>query len=202
MKQNGGIILIGYLDGQVQWYKGNTVIVNINGIGYYVEVTDAAIIPEVGKGIKLYIYTYVREDALSLYGFKEIEERELFTTLLTVSGIGPKAALNILATLSYDSFINSILTENLAVLKQVSGIGPKTARRLILELQGKVGELANNLSQGIIKFSDDEEIHLALQGLGYSPQEIKQTLSGMEFAENTTIEEKIKKALTRLGKER
>lgn len=191
--------MIGYLNGLLKWHQDNKIIVDVHGVGYLVEVVDSLMIPEPGGRIELYIYTYVREDTLTLYGFKEIAERELFTTLLGVSGIGPKAALNILSTLPCDQFINAILTENIPVLKQISGIGPKTAQRLILELKNKLDGLTVNLETKL-KSQRDDELYEALQSLGYSIQEIDTAINSVDLKDKTGIEEKIKALLTYLGR--
>ncbi|MFP4660730.1 MAG: Holliday junction branch migration protein RuvA [Halanaerobiales bacterium] len=193
--------MIGYLKGHILWSNENEIIINVNGVGYQVEVTDVRLTYH-NKEIELYIYTYVREDTLALYGFKTLEERKLFITLLGVSGIGPKAASNILSSLPYDKFINAILTENVAVLKQISGIGPKTAQRLILELKSKIEDLAVNLKMDIKGSTYDEELYDALIGLGYSATEIDNALAELNLDSDAGIEEKIKKVLSCLGKER
>ena len=196
--------MIGFLQGFVQWKADNKIIINTGGTGYLVNICHSERIPKLNEEIELYIYTYVRDDAFDLYGFFSMEERELFSTLLSVSRVGPRAGVNILSTLTYDEFINAILMEKIAVLKQVSGIGPKTARRLILELQSKVEEL----SQQHGSFQEDntgqttgEDLYQALMGLGYSRQEITKAVKELEFAENISLEDKIKMVLSYFGRE-
>ena len=194
--------MIGSLSGKITWQSANEVIVDVNGVGYIVETADTSSMPQTGKNVFLYIYTHVREDQISLYGFKTMEERQLFEILLTVSRIGPKAAINILSNLSYDRFINAILTEDIALLKEVKGIGQKTAQRLILELQNKVDELAKNTNiKQSPKSKEDEELYDALLSLGYSAQEIDAALSEIDFSDEEKLEEKIRKVLSSLGKE-
>lgn len=194
--------MIGYLKGRVIWNNDNKIIINVNNVGYQVEIADSNHIHLNSKEIELYIYTYVREDTLALYGFKTLEERKLFITLLSISGIGPKAAANILSSLSYDKFINAILTENVAVLKQISGIGPKTAQRLILELKSKVEDLAVNLNMEIKSQTYDKDLYDALTGLGYSATEIDKAVESLSLDYSKNIETKIKEVLSYLGKER
>lgn len=194
--------MIGYLKGKLISIQENTVILNVNGVGYQVEVANMGSVSRKGEELELYIYTYVREDALALYGFNQPEEKELFKTLLGISGIGPKAAINILSSLSYDTFVNAILTENSAVLKQISGIGPKTASRLILELKNKVEKFAINNGMVLDQTSRDEEIYEALQGLGYSLSEIDKALSELKLDKDLSLDLKLKKILSYLGKER
>ncbi|MGM0410368.1 MAG: Holliday junction branch migration protein RuvA [Bacillota bacterium] len=194
--------MIASLEGKVKLKIENEIIVNVNGVGYLVEVADLSDFPPEGKKVFLYIYTYVREDKISLYGFKNIEERQLFEILLSVSRIGPKAAINILANLSYDSFINAVLSENISLLKEVKGIGQKTAQRLILELKSKVDDLAKNIDiEKSAEVKDNDELYDALLSLGYSGKEIDNALKNLDFEENEILEDKIKKVLSTLGKE-
>jgi len=192
--------MIAYLKGRVVWYQENKIIINTNGVGYLVELTDYPKMPVIGDVMELYVYTHVREDILALYGFRGMDERELFTRLLNVSGIGPKAALNILSTLDYNKLINAILTENIPLLKQVPGIGKKTAQRLILELKSKIDDLAIDTGR-IHVTSHDEELYQALQSLGYHPNEIEEAVSNINLDNQDSIEDKIKEVLSYLGKE-
>ena len=194
--------MIGSLQGKIKTKFESQLIIEVNGVGYLVEVADMSRMEVEGKQSHLYIYTYVREDQLDLYGFQTMEERQLFKILLSVSRIGPKAAISILSHLSYDRFINAILTENIAVLKEVKGIGPKTAQRLVLELKNKVDELAkdinvDNKDQG----QDDEELYDAVLSLGYSRKEIDKARADIDFDDDEELENKIKKVLSALGKE-
>ena len=194
--------MIGSLKGKIKTKFESQLIIEVNGVGYLVEVADMSRMEVEGKQSHLYIYTYVREDQLDLYGFQTMEERQLFKILLSVSRIGPKAAISILSHLSYDRFINAILTENIAVLKEVKGIGPKTAQRLVLELKNKVDELAkdinvDNKDQG----QDDEELYDAVLSLGYSRKEIDKARADIDFDDDEELENKIKKVLSALGKE-
>ena len=194
--------MIGSLTGTIKTKFEDKLIVEVNGVGYLVEVADITRVAAEGKQTHLYIYTYVREDQLALYGFQTIEERQLFEILLSVSRIGPKAAINILSHLSYDRFINAILTENIAILKEVKGIGPKTAQRLVLELKNKVDELAKNINIEKSEQSQyDEELYDAILSLGYSRKEINKAISDVDFDQDETLENKIKKVLSTLGKE-
>jgi len=194
--------LIGSLRGKIKTKFESQLIIEVNGVGYLVEVADITRLAAEGKKTHLYIYTYVREDQLALYGFQTMEERQLFEILLSVSRIGPKAAINILSHLSYDRFINAILTENIAVLKEVKGIGPKTAQRLVLELKNKVDELAKNINiEKSENSQEDEELYDAILSLGYSRKEIDKAMANVDFKDNENLEIKIKKVLSTLGKE-
>jgi Holliday junction DNA helicase RuvA len=193
--------VIAYLKGRVIWNHGNRIIMLVNGVGYQIDITDPGILTY-EKEIELYIYTYVREDTLALYGFKSLEERELFTALLGVSGIGPKAAHNILSSISYERFMDAVITENISVLTQIPGVGQKTAQRLILELKNKVENLALDFNVQMRAADDSQEIYDALSSLGYSAGEIDNALSRLDIDEGLPIEEKLKLVLSYLGKER
>ena len=196
--------MIGYLEGVMKWQSENKMLINVNGVGYMVEVSSLFAKPQKGEKISLYVYTYVREDAIDLYGFEKIAERKLFETLISVSRVGPKAGMNVLSTLTYDEFVNAILGEKIEILKEVSGIGPKTAQRLILELESKIDELAQ---ESEITTSDtsqtvrDDELYEALNSLGYSNQEVDKAVSNLQFDQTASLQDKIKQVLSYLGKE-
>jgi Holliday junction DNA helicase RuvA len=196
----GGPTMIGSLEGKITWKSENMIIIEVSGVGYLVETIELSSLPNIGQKVQLYIYTYVREDAIDLYGFPTMEERQLFKILLSVSRIGPKAATNILSNLSYKNFINAIMTENIPILKQIKGIGPKTAQRLILELKSKLDNLAQEY-QLSDESSDSEELFEALSNLGYSRKEVRDALSEVDIPERDQLEDKIRKLLSYLGRE-
>jgi len=140
---------------------------------------------------KLYIYTHIREDEYSLYGFKEIEERDLFLKLIEVKGVGPKMALPMLATGSPNGIMDAINRENILYLKKFPKIGDKVAKQIILDLKGKF-KVEN------IEIEESDELYEALKGLGYKNQDIMKVISKVE--KDKTIEEKIKQALKLLLK--
>ncbi|MFW5786843.1 MAG: Holliday junction branch migration protein RuvA [Halanaerobiales bacterium] len=194
--------MIGKLNGKLSWSSENKILIDVSGVGYIVEIPENLSVPTIGKNIELFIYTHVREDVIELYGFKKIEHRSLFEMLLSVSRIGPKAALKILSYLSYNRFIQAILTENISTLKEIKGIGPKTAQRLVLELKSKINNLPHSTekTQDINKHT--EELYTALNNLGYSRPEINKALSELELDSQISLEDKIKKVLSYLGKEK
>ncbi len=194
--------MIGFLSGKLSWQRGNSIIIDIDGVGYQVTVTDRCITPSIGKNIELFIYTYVREDKINLYGFETGKERELFKILLSVSRIGPSAATGILSALSYERFIKAIMEENISVLKEISGIGPKTAQRLILELKSKIKDIAGDMDYSPVTGKNNEELYEALQGLGYSRKEIDRVLKDADLAEDMEIADKIKMVLSLLGRDK
>lgn len=132
--------MIGSLRGRLLYKKPDHVIIEVGGIGYQVNVTLNTLsnLPDEGKDIFLYIYTHVREDTLQLYGFAAEDEKKIFITLLGITGIGPKMALNILSGISHNDLLHAIETEDVALLCRIPGLGKKTAHRLILELREKL----------------------------------------------------------------
>jgi len=148
---------------------------------------------ELDSEIKVYIYTQIKEDEHSLYGFKTNEERELFLKLIGVKGLGPKMALPMLATGSIAGIKNAIDRENILYLKKFPKIGDKVAKQIILDLKGKLGVVSTTTVE-----QNFEELVEVLEGLGYKNGDIKKVLPHIhsEF----TIEEQIKEALKLLLK--
>jgi len=132
--------MIGSLRGRLISRRPDNVSIEVNGVGYHVNVPLNILsnLPEEGSNVFLHIYTHVREDALQLYGFSTEDEKKIFTTLLGITGIGPKMALNILSGISHNDFIEAIEKEDVALLCRIPGLGKKTAHRLILELREKL----------------------------------------------------------------
>jgi len=196
--------MIGHLEGKIIYNYEGSIIVNVNGVGYQVNVPTLYTKKDINKKIELFIHTYIREDALDLYGFETVEEKKLFKILLSVSRVGPSAAMNILSSLSFERFINAILTENVSVLKEVSGIGPKTAQRLILELKSKIEDMLPELQLDKTKTLKkyDEELYEALTQLGYSKREIDDAIDNLDLEADQKLEQKIKEVLSFLGRDK
>lgn len=152
------------------------VVLDVSGVGYLVYVTRGLLEKtEIGQELTFYIHTNVREDDISLYGFLSQEEWQFFKLLLTVSGVGPKSALEIMNA-PMNKVKNAIATKEVAFLTQIQGIGRKTAERIIVDLQGKVKEqvLEDGVNQGAP--ARGEEIVQALVSLGYHRQQVVQGL--------------------------
>ena len=137
--------MIAHLSGTLLSKQPNSVILDVNGVGYEVNIPVSTFydLEEEGSSVKLRIYTHVREDTLQLFGFKTTRERELFLKVISVSGIGPSLGIKLLSGMSADEMIGSIRTNNLAKLTLIPGIGRKTAERLVMELRDKVAELSS-----------------------------------------------------------
>ena len=136
--------MIAHLSGTLREKQATSVILDVGGVGYEVTipVTTFFNLEEPGSQVQLRIYTHVREDTLQLFGFRTPRERELFTLLIPVSGIGPKSGIAMLSGMSADEIITAIRTNNLARLTSIPGVGKKTAERLVIELRDKVPALA------------------------------------------------------------
>jgi holliday junction DNA helicase RuvA len=137
--------MIAHLSGKLIDKHATSVVLEVGGVGYEVTipVTTFYELEEAGQTVSLRIYTHVREDALQLFGFKTLRERQLFTQLISVSGIGPKSAIAMLSGMSADEIIAAIRTNNLARLTSIPGLGKKTAERLVIELRDKMAALSS-----------------------------------------------------------
>ena len=136
--------MIAHLSGTLLSKEPNSVIVDVSGVGYDVNIPLSTFydLGDEGSGVKLRIYTHVKEDALQLYGFKTERERQLFVNFISVSGIGPKIGIALLSGMSADELIASIKGNNLARLTLIPGVGRKTAERLIVDLREKMTALS------------------------------------------------------------
>ena len=185
--------MYGYIKGTIIENSSNYILIDNNGIGYIIFVANPYSY-EINKEYTVYTYTHIREDEYSLYGFKSVEEKELFLKLISVKGLGPKMALPILATGSIDGIVDAIERDNILYLKKFPKIGDKVARQIILDLKGK---LAANINTSELVSTMDELVEV-LKGLGYKMPDIKKVLPHIDRSK--TIEEQIKEALRLLLK--
>jgi len=176
----------------------DAVVIDVQGIGYEIAVTPRTLagLPAVGEEVVLHTHLHVREDQLALFGFDAAADKELFSTLLGVSGVGPRVAMAILGTLSYDQLRLAVVSDDVAALTQVPGIGQRSAQKLLLELKPKFdGADVQWESSGPVA-----EVREALVGLGYAPDEIRGTLATMPV--DLPVEEMLRRCLRELGKAR
>lgn len=174
--------MIAYLKGKIQDKLKNFIILNVNDVGYRVFVNEAVFVDlKVGQEAEFYIYQNVREDDISLFGFKSLEQLEMFELLLGISGIGPKSALAVLGIADVHDLKDSIARGDSSLLTKVSGIGKKTAERVVLDLRDKISHIASSVqthgSSGIM--ASGEEID-ALMALGYSMMEAREALRAVD----------------------
>jgi Holliday junction DNA helicase RuvA len=187
--------MISYLRGKVLSVRDSYAIIDVSGVGYKVTVNpEFASHLHAEEEAEVYIYTQVREDILALFGFKNLEELDFFEMLISVSGIGPKAALNILAVASIDKIRASIQNQDPTLLSSVSGIGKKTAEKVVIELKNKVGATGN-----LFAGEKAEDVYDALMQLGFRQAEISASLAELPPDLKST-EEKLKYCLARLRK--
>ncbi|MEF3691930.1 MAG: Holliday junction branch migration protein RuvA [Candidatus Moraniibacteriota bacterium] len=189
--------MIAKLTGKIEYAKDNWIVVDVSGVGYKIFLTDFTLGKVAGmEEGSFFIHTYVREDILALYGFLDAGEKEMFELLISISGIGPKAALGILSVADPLSIRTAILNNDSSILTRVSGVGKKTAERVILELQNKVVDMPIGDRNEIMADTDTLE---ALIALGYSTFQAREALKKIP-AEIKSVEEKIKFALKEMGK--
>jgi holliday junction DNA helicase RuvA len=198
--------MIASLTGRLRRKANDYLIVDVAGVGYQVQVPLSTYcrIPEVGDEISLNIHTYVREDSLSLFGFLEQSEKEMFLLLMGVSGIGPKLALSVLSCLSVDDLCSAIYSSDDSKLCTISGIGRKTAARMVLELKDKVKLLAmDRPKMGMMPVGADdvEDAISALVNLGYKKPLAEDVLKKIKQKKpGSVIEDLIREALSVLMK--
>ena len=172
--------MIAYVKGSLEMKLNNAVVIEANGVGYKVFMAQNAIdkIGNIGDIVKVHTHYHVREDEISLYGFLTSEELNMFELLISVSGIGAKSALTILANIEPHSFAIAVITNDEARLTKIPGIGKKTVARMIVELQDKMKKLdledVTNKEDGkVLKVSQNiSEAMSALQVLGYNRKEL------------------------------
>jgi holliday junction DNA helicase RuvA len=190
--------MISYLEGDIELKRATGVIIKVGGVGYKVSVTPVFLDNlHVGEFAKMYIFTQVREDILALYGFQTVEELELFELLLTVSGIGPRAALGVLSATSVENIKNSIASQDPTIISSVSGVGKKTAEKVVLELKNKVTGVGDNYND--LGGAKSEDVYLALINLGFKPQEARLAISNLP-KDCTKTEDKLKHCLANIKK--
>jgi Holliday junction DNA helicase RuvA len=182
-----------YINGIIKNIESNYITLDNNGIGYMIYTPNPYAF-NVGEDYKVYIYQHVREDEMSLYGFKTVEEKDMFLKIIGVKGVGCKMALPILATGSIDGIIDAIERENILYLKKFPKIGDKVARQIILDLKGKFG-VATSFKH---EHHDMDELVDVLKGLGYKTPDINRVIPSIDT--NKKIEDQIKDSLKLLLK--
>lgn len=185
--------MIGFLRGKVLLHNELSLVLDISGVGYRIHAPLPLLVSVTKEQeLSLFIHTHVREDQLTLYGFKDELDLFLFERLIGISGIGPKSALAMLSVHSPASIADAVEREDAAALSHTPGIGKKTAEKIILELRGKLSHLV-----GAKETDTTYEVRLALETLGYSPKEIHDALQKLHV-ENKSTGALIKEALTQL----
>lgn len=191
-----------YLTGVVTFINPYYLVIETNGIGYQIALGNPyRYSSKLNKEIKLYVHQVIREDAHLLYGFDSLEEKQLFLRLVSVSGIGPKSALAIMASDDHSGLIQAVETGDVTYLTKFPGVGKKTAQQMILDLKGKFGELSIDTPFNLFDESTAQdatalsEAMEALSVLGYSDKEVKRVEKQLKEVENLTTDEYLRQAL-------
>lgn len=189
--------MIGRLHGSLAEIQASYLIIDVQGVGYVVHVPQNIINSfHLDQAVTLHIHTAVREDAITLYGFSSVSDKQLFELLVSVSGVGPKLGLAVLSTYSANQIQTAVATGNIAAFSAVSGIGKKNAERIILELRNKVA--VSQLTPDMTPSSGNTDLSQALASLGYSGAEVINVASAIDS--NLSLEEQIKQSLRLLSK--
>lgn len=192
-----------YLNGELAHILPTAIVVDVHGVGYQVVFANPYRLQDsLKKQIKVLVQQVVREDSITLYGFISSEERELFQRLISVSGIGPKSAMSILANDDTDGFVNAVESGNVTYLTKFPGVGKKTAQQIILDLKGKFEALPEETTKAVVSTNQAtlEEAKEALLGLGYSAKEITKIWKSLEATAPSTTQEALKVAFKLLMK--
>ncbi len=197
--------MISQLTGQISYRGEESIILDVNGVGYEVALSTHSLgkLSQKSEKVTLIIYTAVREDNISLYGFLNHSEKKLFLKLLSVSGIGPKLSMTILAGIAPQDLIDAIYREDLIRLTAISGIGKKTAERMILELKDKLLDLVDvprGEEKRFKKSGLPEDLISALVNLGYNRNEIEKKLERVELRDPKNFQQSLKESLQVLSK--
>ena len=202
--------MIAQLTGKVVSLNLTEVVLDVNGVGYFVSIPMSTydVLPKEGGTATLLTYLQVREDALQLFGFATKNEIEIFKLLITVNGIGAKTALAILSSLNISVFCNAIVNADMKALKHISGIGARSAERMIVELRDKIVKLFPELTFGALpqdapQSREMEDALLALEQLGFQRVKIQKTVSDLVAAlpeQERSSENIIRKALRELNR--
>lgn len=204
--------MIRYLCGILTEVAEAEIVVEVQGIGYAVNVPVSMMerLPDLGENIKVYTYFSVREDAMQLFGFLNREDLQMYRLLISVNGIGPKAGLGIMGTLTGEDLRYAVMSEDAKTIAKAPGIGPKTAKKVILELKDKIdlaemvadaevedsagtagsAEMAGTGNQAVVRDAIE-----ALVVLGYPKTDAARAVRGVELSEDLTVEELLKKSL-------
>ena len=170
--------MIEYISGKLISKNQSLAVIDVNGLGYRVNITNNTLekLPSPENLVKLLIFFHVYENGQELYGFFEEKERFLFTKLITISGIGPKTAINMLSVLPPEEFRNRLISGEVKLLTSLPGIGPKTAKRIIIELKDDLGS-SDSSELGIKETSKVNDASSALKNLGFSPILIREAVT-------------------------
>ena len=198
--------MIAFVSGILEMKLNGYIVINVGGLGYKIFMSEASIdnLGSIGDKVVVYTHHHVREDDISLYGFLTMEELNMFELLISVSGVGAKLALSILANVEPSAFALAVITNNTSKLVKIPGVGAKTAARIVLELKDKlknqdvVKDNVNVIQNNVDSKEELNEAISALQVLGYNRRDIEKVFEKIEI-DNLTLEDMIKQGLKYLS---
>lgn len=198
--------MIAYLEGVLAAKFEDRAIVDVNGVGYKVEISTQTLeqLPKSGNEVKLLVYHHITDNDQRLFGFIEEEEKELFELLITVKGVGPKLGLAILSGLPASQITSALVQSDKAALSQITGIGKKTAERMILELKDKISDIsitsADGSGKAAVPGTLKEEAVSALESLGFRKRDAEKAVqaAAREHDIDGDVQHLVKKALSQL----
>ena len=199
--------MIAFVSGNLEMKLNGYIVIDVGGVGYKVFVSESAIdsLGNIGDKVKVYTHHHVREDDISLYGFLTMEELNMFELLISVSGVGAKSALSILANVEPSSFALAVITNDTSKLVKIPGVGAKTAARIVLELKDKlknqdmVAKKESVVKKATVNEEELNEAISALQVLGYNRRDIEKVFEKIDLS-NLTLEDMIKQGLKYLSR--
>ena len=199
--------MIALLSGEIAQRQPEALVIDVGGVGYRVQIPLSTFygLPEQGK-VSLHIHTHVKEDAINLFGFLSVEEKNFFALLISVSGVGPKLAINVLSHMPAGELALALVEADIPRLTSIPGIGKKSAERLVLELQDKaaafvLNEIGSSATVGrSLPSGLKEDAISALINLGYKENLANKAVQNLEYPPGTPLEEILKKALQLLRK--
>ena len=196
-----------HISGELVLVESNTAVIDCNGVGYCLTVSlnTQRYLKNPGQKVKLYTHFSVREDGVELFGFYDIEERDIFKLLISVSGVGPKAAINIMSVLTPESFVAAVMNGDTKLISKAQNVGAKTAARIVLELKDKLAKSVSvsgtedSISSTFVPNNSEKlgEAQNALMVLGYKQSEAVAALCGIDVGK-MELEDIIREALKRL----
>ena len=199
--------MISFLEGEISTLNFDSIVINVNGVGYYALISRAtydSLLNSKDKNHQILIYHHITDSSQSLFGFINEEERIIFKLLISVSGIGPKTGIQMLSSISAKDLRDRIVTGEVELLTSIQGIGTKTAKRIIIELKEKFTSLSGDdmpLENSLFENSNYKDAFEALVVLGYSKKEINNTISDIVRKESDIqTSDLIKKVLNKIGK--
>lgn len=198
--------MLAYIKGTLEMKFDNYVVIDVGGIGYKVFMSETSIeeLGSIGDIVKVHTHYHVREDDISIYGFKTNEELKMFELLISVSGIGAKSAINMLSNITPSSFALAVITNDTSKLVKIPGVGAKSAARIVLELKDKLKTVEAKEENTKIKEAIEDDNKLiesisALQVLGYNRKEIEKALEKID-KDKLSLEDIIRQGLAILGR--